>query len=417
MTMQGYLSGAVSEFPLVELVQTMGVGGSTGALHLMRSDGASGVVYFENGDVVSAVEVGANGLALGDVLQQLDYASKPQLEHAFEQQRRDVLGKRIGERLVDMALLSEAQLQTALRTQIMWTVREMAVWRDGSYQFRPGERLPMDTITVRVGYEDIALEIIRYEGEWETLRSFLPDGMRTHVAMVYEPPFDLQLMFHPAVWRAISKVNKHHSVRRIATALHQNELDVARQLAGLRRDGLLTVVTPGLAAPLSEPASRINVEGLDLFTLIIAFEQDWLKRRSFSDHLVGLATYVNRTMEELEKLLARNDLTLAPDSLANILREHRLSMIGDYHLKVERNRINTEHLGAHSRRLLEGSNRRTALDATTDYYGEALFILQQALRAAFDAINRRVGSPDLRRANQEAWEALFLTMEQTLNDG
>jgi hypothetical protein len=37
--------------------------------------------------------------------------------------------------------------------------------------------------------------------------------------------------------------------------------------------------------------------------------------------------------------------------------------------------------------------------------------LQQALRAAFEAINARIASPQDRAQNQEAWEALFQTLQ------
>src|SRR5262249_370123 len=104
----------------------MGLGANTGALHLRQDGGRTGLIYFDGGALVSAAELDTEALTLGHVLQQLGLASAPQLEHAFQQQTQDPLGKRIGERLVDLQIISLEQLQQALKAQTLWPALELA---------------------------------------------------------------------------------------------------------------------------------------------------------------------------------------------------------------------------------------------------------------------------------------------------
>src|SRR5437879_3563525 len=101
----------------------MALGSNTGALHLYQehpNGDRTGLIYFDNGALVSCTELDTEALTLGHVLQQLNLASATQIEHAFQLQTQDPLGKRIGERLVDLKILTEDQLDQALKTQTLW---------------------------------------------------------------------------------------------------------------------------------------------------------------------------------------------------------------------------------------------------------------------------------------------------------
>ena len=45
-------SGRLEEFRLVELLQMMGLGSNTGALHLHQDSGRTGLIYFDSGALV-----------------------------------------------------------------------------------------------------------------------------------------------------------------------------------------------------------------------------------------------------------------------------------------------------------------------------------------------------------------------------
>ncbi len=413
MTNASVFSGRLEEFRLVELLQMMGLGSNTGALHLHQDTehgvGRTGLIYFDNGALVSCTELDTEALTLGHVLQQLNLANATQIEHAFRLQTQDPLGKRIGERLVDLGILSEDQLANALKTQTLWTARELALWRSGSYEFHPDERLPERTPLHRIDSTRVVMEVLRYEHEWESLQPFLPQGMRTRVWMAFEPPIGHPLLFHAAAWRVISRVNAHHTVRRIATSLHQPEIEVARMIGPLVEEGLLVPGDAESTPGLPEEAARLSMNNFDLFSLLIEMEQYWLKRKTPLDQLVALADFINRTMKALEDECDAMHLSLAADTLHSILAREGLLGLETYQFRIELNRIDVEDFAAYCRRVLDSSSRE-AIGTAKVLYEQFSDLLQRALVAAFQAINSRVASPIERVQNQEAWEALFQTL-------
>jgi hypothetical protein len=407
-TSAGILNGRLEEFSLVELLQAMGLSANTGALHLYHVDGRVGVIYFESGAIVSCTELDTEALTLGGVLQQLGLASAEQLAYAFQLQTQDPLGKRIGERLIDLGIIGADALTDALRTQALWTVRELGLWREGNYEFHPNEHLPADASPLRIDYQRAVMELVRYEHEWQGLQQFLSEGMRTHVQMAFEPPVEHPLLFHAAAWRVITRVNSQHTVRRIAASLRLPELDVARMVGPLVREGLLVPVGAAGGPGLPEEAARLSMQNFDLFTLLISMEQDWLKRKSPIDQLVTLAGFINQTMQALEEACSYNGLSLAPDTLAGLLDRQGLLRVGDYEFRVSGNRIDLDDFASFCRQAFEGT-ARNAIGATKEFYDFMTDVLLRALAAAFEAINARIASPIERAQNQEAWEALFLT--------
>lgn len=389
----------------------MALGSNTGALHLYQehpNGDRTGLIYFDNGALVSCTELDTEALTLGHVLQQLNLASATQIDHAFKLQTQDPLGKRIGERLVDLKILTEDQLDQALKTQTLWTARELALWREGTYEFHSDERLPADAANQRIDSTRAVMEVLRYEHEWESLQPFLPDGMRTHIAMAFEPPIGHPLQFHAAAWRVISRVNSQLTVRRIATSLHQPEVDVARMIGPLIQEGLLVPVGAAGGPGLPEEAARLSMQHFDLFTLLISMEQDWIKKKSPADQLIALASFINQTMRTLEEACQSSGLGLSPDTLASILSREGLLGIDNYRFHVEHNRLDVDNFAAFCRQVLDGTSRG-ALGSANLFYETCLDVLQRALAASFNAINARVASPIERAQNQEAWEALFLT--------
>src|SRR5579871_2014823 len=122
------LRGSLEEFGLVEILQMMGLGNMTGALHLHRPDGRTGIIYFYDGFLATCTELTTEALTLGLVLQQLGMASAEQLDSAYDLQTQDPLGKRIGELLVDYQIITPEQLQDALKHNCSG---RCANWRSG----------------------------------------------------------------------------------------------------------------------------------------------------------------------------------------------------------------------------------------------------------------------------------------------
>lgn len=120
MTTNSRLQGLLRDFSLVEVLQMMEFGSMTGAIHLkQQATERIGILYFKDGKIADCSELDSGALTLGDVLQQLGMATRQDIDSAFSRQMQDAFGKRIGERLVEMRVISNQQLKEALRTKAL----------------------------------------------------------------------------------------------------------------------------------------------------------------------------------------------------------------------------------------------------------------------------------------------------------
>src|ERR1700730_1095552 len=217
------LHGSLRDFGLVEVLQMMELGSMTGAIRLTHSSGRIGIIYFSQGKIANCSELDGGALTLGDVLKQLGMASSPQIEQAFSQQLKSAFGKRIGERLVAMGAINEKQLREALRMKALWTARELALWQDGSYEFisSPSSQtmLPYGEASLDLEVMRVTMEMVRYTDEWEHLRKFLPQGVRTLLQMA--PAIPYAMSFDSRTFELLVHVNLHHRVRRIDSAMRR----------------------------------------------------------------------------------------------------------------------------------------------------------------------------------------------------
>jgi hypothetical protein len=406
------LSGSLRDFGLVEILQAVELGGMTGALHLKQSSGRTGILYFNEGKLANCSEMDPGALTLGDILQQLGMTTYYHIEEAHRQQLQDPLGKRIGERLIMMGALGESQLQEALRTKVLWTARELALWPDGDYEFFPTDDIhklltygeqPFDIEVVRV-----TMEMIRYSDEWQELGKFLPMGMRTTLHMA--PAIACTMRFDLRTLELFTHINLYRKVRRVASALRRSELDVARELAQLVQmqfahpifEDQALVQNNGRKLRLPDPAEKLRLEHFALLDLISRMEQEWDKRRTPTDRLPALVDFINWTMDALAEACHANGTDVDPNTLRTLMLNENLWNLGNYEFKVEQNHIDVENFSALCQEVMGNDMKKTAL-----FYDEASTVLQRLLSCIFEMINSRIASPRERLENKEVWEAMF----------
>jgi hypothetical protein len=407
------LQGSLKEFGLVEILQMMELGAISGAIYLRNVMGGVGIVYFNDGKMANCSELDAGALTLGDVLQQLGMATNQQIELAFSQQLQKAFSMRIGERLMMMGVINEAQLKEALRTKVLWTARELALWRQGSYEFIIGAKgraaLPYGEEPLELEVMPVIIEMVRYTDEWEHLYRFLPQGMRTTLQMA--PAIPYAMSFDTRTIELLGAVNRFRSVRRIASAVRRPELEVARDLALLIQHGFLRpIMQPVAPRPygrlvrLPDPAEKLRMESFEFLNLISRMEQDWLRRRGPMEQLPAIIEYINWTMDALAETCQANGVELDPKTLEYLLARHdlRYSYIGNRKLIIDQNRIDVDNFTSLCHEVLGGEIRKSA-----EFYDEASVVLERILRSVFEMINSRVASLFERLENQEVWEAMF----------
>jgi hypothetical protein len=415
MTINTKLKGLLKEFGLVEILQMMDLGAMTGAIHVKQPTGRIGIVYFKDGKIASCSELDAGALTLGDVLQQLGMATSPQIDFAFSQQIQDAFGKRIGERLVEMRVISNEQLKVALRKKALWTIRELALWKDGTYEFvasptgQTRSILPYGEESLELEVTGVTMEMIRYSDEWEQLSELLPQGMHTLLQMAPAIPYAMQ--FDSRTIELFGGINLFHSVRRIASGIRRPELEVARELAYLvRQKFVLRVpqrITPYVYSNerevrLPDPAQKLRMESFELMNLISRMEQEWHNRNIPEEQLPALAEFVNWTMQALSETCRANGTELDPNTLDGLLVRFNLRYMGNYRFVINDNIIDVANFTSLCHEVLQGDMQKAH-----DFFEEASIVLQHMLLCIFDSINGRVASIYERLENQEVWEAMF----------
>jgi hypothetical protein len=412
--MNTLLTGSLNEFGLVEVLQVMDMGNMTGALHLRHNTGRSGIIYFHQGKIANCVEFDAMALTLGNVLQQLRMATREQIDQAFAQQLQDVVGMRIGERLIHMGVITPQQLQEALRTKALWTLRELGLWQQGNYEFIASndiqKLLPYGETSLDIEIMRTTLEMVSYADEWQQLRQSLPDGMRTvcEVAPTLSQPTNLPTR----VMALVFLVKRGYNVRRIAIALRLPEMEVAREMAQLVQQQLLIsrqhyeIPQPSTNSKqrfnLPDPAEKLRLEHFALFDLLSRMEQAWQNQRMPHEQLSALVEFINWTMDALAEACRANGTELDPNTLQMLLYRENLSRISSYSFNVVQNHIDAEDFDRLCRGILQGNMAKAEI-----FYKQASDVLLHILSSLFHSINARVASPRERMENQEVWEAMF----------
>jgi hypothetical protein len=409
------LQGSLREFGLVDLLQMMELGAMTGAIHLKQETGRIGIVYFKDGKLAGCSELDAGALTLGDVLQQLGMATSPQVEYAFSRQLQDPFGKRIGERLVEMGVITNDQLKEALRKKALWTMRELALWKEGNYEFvaTPNSEaksiLPYGEEPLGLEVMGVTMEMVRYADEWEQLRYYLTRGMQTQVQMAPAIPYAMR--FDTRTLQLLGGINRYRSVRRIASAILRPELEVARDLALLIQQGLVLPINqeevPRVngdrrSVRLPGPAERLRMESFELMNLLSRMEQEWNRRRTPEEQLPALAEFANWTMDALSETCRANGAELDPNTLDNLLVRNDLRYMGTYKFIIDNNTIDVENFTALCHEVLRGD-----IQKAHDFFEEASIVLQHILLCIFDSINGRIASLYERLENLEVWDAMF----------
>ncbi|HLX59217.1 MAG TPA: DUF4388 domain-containing protein [Ktedonobacteraceae bacterium] len=426
MTTNARLQGSLNEFGLVEVLQMMEFGGMTGAIHLkQQSTERIGIVYFKDGKLASCSELDPGALTLGDILQQLGMAHSQHIDRAFSMQMQDPFGKRIGERLIEMGVISDEQLREALRTKALWTARELALWKEGTYEFvaspvgQSKSTLPYGEESLNLEVMGVTMEMVRYIDEWAQLAAYFPQGMQTTLQVVPAIPYAMQ--FDMRILELLGGINVYRSARRIASGIRRPELDVARDLAWLIQNKFASIVFQqeriishlngnhsvndngrSAAVHLPGPAERLRMESFELLNLISRMEQAWNSRRMPEEQLTALVEFVNWTMDALADTCRANGAELDPNTLENLLTRNNLRYMGNYRFIIANNNIEVSNFTALCHEVLQGD-----IVKSTDFFEEASIVLQRILLCIFDSINGRVASLYERLENQEVWEAMF----------
>lgn len=127
------LKGTLRRSPFPKLVRQLARTKSTGSLYLL-SGKTKKVVFFDRGEPVS-VRSNVTAECLGQILAREGLITQAQCDQTLESIRRT--GKKQGELLIEMGILSEGNLRYGLEAQLRHKLFDIFSWDDGRYQYKP----------------------------------------------------------------------------------------------------------------------------------------------------------------------------------------------------------------------------------------------------------------------------------------
>jgi DNA-binding response OmpR family regulator len=163
------LRGDLRVVPLAEVLQLLDLQEQSGVLTVERS-GARVDIYFRRGRVDQAVAHGVpEEFLLGRFV--LDAEVLPRHEFEAFLELRPAAPKLIGQQLVKLGHLSEAELKTCLARQSSELIYEILRWRHGRFRFAAGLELPPSVIdaALALDVEAVLMEGYRRVDEWHLI--------------------------------------------------------------------------------------------------------------------------------------------------------------------------------------------------------------------------------------------------------
>lgn len=166
------LQGTLTDFGIGEIFQLIGQQQKTGILIIEEGpdDTARVEVHFLGGKILRchAARRDRRNL-LGAMLVNSEAVSKSQLNAALRQQKKT--GKRIGETLVEMGVISKDDLDEFAELQTRETLYNLFEWKTGKYRFESKPATFAEVTERSIPAESILMEGFRMLDEWPLIRA------------------------------------------------------------------------------------------------------------------------------------------------------------------------------------------------------------------------------------------------------
>ncbi|MEP6864869.1 MAG: DUF4388 domain-containing protein [Deltaproteobacteria bacterium] len=165
------LRGDLRVVPLAEVLQLLDVQEQSGVLTVERS-GARVDIYFRRGRVDQAIADGVpDEFLLGRFVTDAELMTRGDFEGFLESRSSGGGQKLIGQQLVRLGHLVEADLKSCLTRQSSELIYEILRWRHGRFRFGAGMELPPPVIDAALGLdvEAVLMEGYRRVDEWHLI--------------------------------------------------------------------------------------------------------------------------------------------------------------------------------------------------------------------------------------------------------
>ena len=294
------LRGNLSEISLPDIFQLVTFSRKSGVLHIVRSDGARGSVWFRHGEVYFA-QSNWRSDPIGERLVRAQRITPKALDRALmlRAAERDN-GRRLGEILVAEGYIAPQVIEQFVQEQMQETIFDLMRWDEGEFEFEPLEVSPEEDIGLAVSIENVVMEGSRRLDEWNRIKRKIPSGDVVFKMATAPGEGTFEISLRPVEWNLLLLVDGTMSVTDLARTTGHTDFEVSRILYGLFSAGLLEFTE-------EEQALRRREERLERETRVAAIRS---QRRAEDDRRIQAtrvteATDAPETVTSVELGLAR----------------------------------------------------------------------------------------------------------------
>lgn len=248
------LEGTLDSFSLPDIFQLLHGTRKTGRLSL-SDEGCNGAVWFVDGRVRYASSTSGR-LALGRRLVGAGLLASDDLIVALARQdelRRDGLGTRIGQLLVELEAIDRPTLVTHVLEQVTDAVFDLMRWTTGSFRFEPGTdaSLAAEDVLVDMAVDTLVAEAANRMEHWGRVERFVPSrDAVVHLVVVPDAagtdvPASADVTISREEWRLVALVDGRRTVADLVAIHGQGEYHTSRLLCGLVEAGIVAVARDG----------------------------------------------------------------------------------------------------------------------------------------------------------------------------
>lgn len=231
-------TGNLKTVTFPDLLQLFSAGKKTGTVSIIRGNIKKEII-FKNGNIISASSQDAEEDYLGQLLLKTGRITKNDLQRAVYMHKGS--GKRIGQVLVEMKLISREELSIYLKQQVEEVIYNLFSWQEGEFIFKEGQLPSNREGLVELNTMNIVMEGTRRVDEWDEIQKVLPsDHQILRVATSPETKSD-EVTISLDEFRIITLIDGQRTLADILEASPLGEFTTSRAIYKLMLSRLVEV--------------------------------------------------------------------------------------------------------------------------------------------------------------------------------
>jgi hypothetical protein len=277
------LEGDIGEINVIDRLVELGREGFTGAVRF-ENDGIIKIIYFKNGDVLSA-STNDRSDSVDEILLRANKVTREHVKQALSRRKEN---ETLGDALLGLGFITKKELSWARRVQVIGAVRSIAAWGAGTYNI-VADYLPKREEGTLFALPQLIVELIVTDNDRAKVERALDGG---NAVFARSADFDEQfsrLSLNDEAEQIVTHVDGSRNAAEVSVESGKDAFNVYKLLLALATIGVLARREGGAAAPEAENFASAGVsDAADRWSFDDAPEQPAISAWDTDDAAVAM---------------------------------------------------------------------------------------------------------------------------------